>query len=365
MCLPATGFFNLACTLEFIFASVVFFMEGVGRREAVSEEAQAMRKMMSEPPVEHLRSTLKMPAMILDEKERMSRRFLNSNALVEDPISLEHERVGINPWTTEEKKCFFEKFAMYNKNFSKIASHLEHKTTADCVEFYYRNQKSEDFQKIQRRHQLKKRRDYSRSNSSYLATTTPASSRHREAHAARVEALTLAASSATAAVTMGTKAVRSTNHHKVLDRGRGGTCSNDFSSFPAQSDSSKCVGSKESKIAACNLLAVAAGSPLAVSTSCIETPPCTLSSAVTPPTKLCRERTFVKNSVSGVPSIIRGCQLDQQTAGQKGIRSLHLRREASKSAAEEVCSMSQLLIFMAHMVFRLYLLIKFSNQHVL
>ncbi|CAK9275150.1 unnamed protein product [Sphagnum jensenii] len=310
----------------------------------------AMRKMMSEPPVEHLRSTLKMPAMILDEKERMSRRFLNSNALVEDPISLEHERVGINPWSIEEKKCFFEKFAMYNKNFSKIASHLEHKTTADCVEFYYRNQKSEDFQKIQRRHQLKKRRDYSRSNSSYLATTTPASSRHREAHAARVEALTLAASSATAAVTVGTKAVRSTNHHKVLDRGRGGTCSNDFSSLPAQSDSSKCVGSKESKIAACNLLAVAAGSPLAVSTSCMETPPCTLSSAVTPPTKLCRERTFVKKSVSGGPSIIRGCQLDQQTAGQKGIRSLHLRREASKSAAEEVCSMSQLLILMAHMM---------------
>ncbi|CAK9229550.1 unnamed protein product [Sphagnum troendelagicum] len=314
------------------------------------EEAQAMRKIMSEPPVEYLRSTLKMPAMILDEKERMSRRFLNSNALVEDPISLEHERAGINPWSIEEKKCFFEKFAMYNKNFSKIASHLEHKTTADCVEFYYRNQKSEDFQKIQRRHQLKKRRDYSRSNSSYLATTTPASSRHREAHAARVEALTLAASSATAAVTVGTKAVRSTNHHKVLDRGRGGTCSNDFSSLPAQSDSSKCVGSKESKIAACNLLAVAAGSPLAVSTSCMETPPCTLSSAVTPPTKLCRERTFVKNSVSGGPSIIRGCQLDQQTAGQKGIRSLHLRREASKSAAEEVCSMSQLLILMAQMM---------------
>jgi hypothetical protein len=73
----------------------------------------------------------------------------------------------------------------------------------------------------------------------------------------------------------------------------------------------------------------------------------------------------VKNSVSGGSSIIRGCQLDQQTAGQKGIRSLHLRREASKSAAEEVCCMSQLLNFMAHMVLRLYLLIILSKQHVL
>ncbi|KAL2650814.1 hypothetical protein R1flu_018942 [Riccia fluitans] len=126
------------------------------------EDGQLRRKPLVITPVNQLREALKMPAMILDEKERSARRFVTTNGLVEDPVFLEQERKTINPWTQEEKALFIEKFALYNKNFSQIASYLPHKTTADCVEFYYRNQKSEEFEKIKRRRQqLKKRRDYS------------------------------------------------------------------------------------------------------------------------------------------------------------------------------------------------------------
>lgn len=104
-----------------------------------------------------------MPALILDEKEKMISRFPCSNGLVEDPLAYEKERAMINPWTSEEKDLFLEKFAAFGKNFRKIASFLDHKTTADCVEFYYKNHKSECFEKI--------KQDVRKTGKSYLTNT--------------------------------------------------------------------------------------------------------------------------------------------------------------------------------------------------
>ncbi|KAG6542244.1 hypothetical protein Mapa_016372 [Marchantia paleacea] len=141
-------------------------LAGPTRLYTGQEDAHTRRRFLAPNPANRLRQDLKMPAMILDEKERCSRRFLSTNGLVEDPVSFEQERKSVNPWTEEEKTLFLEKFPLFNKNFSKIASYFQHKTTADCIEFYYRNQKSEDFEKIKRRRQqLKKRRDYSLSAS--------------------------------------------------------------------------------------------------------------------------------------------------------------------------------------------------------
>ncbi|EFJ35990.1 hypothetical protein SELMODRAFT_78396, partial [Selaginella moellendorffii] len=84
--------------------------------------------------------------MILCQGERSAQYIVQSNRRVEDPIEFEQERKSINPWTPEEKKLFLDKFALFYKNFAKIASFLQHKTTGDCVEFYYRNQKTEEFQ---------------------------------------------------------------------------------------------------------------------------------------------------------------------------------------------------------------------------
>ncbi|GAU51326.1 hypothetical protein TSUD_287600 [Trifolium subterraneum] len=116
-----------------------------------SEMIKYTSQLISESKHEIHRSTLKMPALILDQKDKMYSMFLSCNALVEDPVAIEKERVMINPWTAEEKDIFLENFAAYGKDFRKIATFLDHKTTADCVEFYYKNHKSACFEKIKKK----------------------------------------------------------------------------------------------------------------------------------------------------------------------------------------------------------------------
>ncbi|KAF4382220.1 hypothetical protein G4B88_011549 [Cannabis sativa] len=104
-------------------------------------------KLLLDSQVKLHRNNLKMPALILDEREKIVSRFISNNGLVEDPCVVEKERAMINPWTPEEKEIFMDKLASCGKDFKKIASFLDHKTTADCVEFYYKNHKSDSFEK--------------------------------------------------------------------------------------------------------------------------------------------------------------------------------------------------------------------------
>lgn len=304
-----------------------------------------MKKLMTEPPADHLRAVLKMPAMILGERDRMCRRFYSKNALIEDPVILEKERKTVNPWTLEEKKIFLEKFALYNKNFSKISGHLDYKTTGDCVEFYYRNQKSEDFEKIRRRQQLKKRRDYSRASASYLATGLPTSSRQREANAARIEALNVQAAAAAAlSNATGTKAARSSCHHKPLDRARGSSSSLDPTSLPPLLDTVKPLIVKENKTAASVVVPVTAGVNSAVAvvtTSSVVTIPCGLSSATPPPVKSIQERNSSKIAPGAGLAATRIGPQELHTVKSKGARSKHARRDLARTAGEEVSSLVQ------------------------
>ncbi|XWS66141.1 hypothetical protein CRYUN_Cryun05aG0174500 [Craigia yunnanensis] len=107
-------------------------------------------KLLLDSHVRLCRNALKMPALILDEKEKQVSRFISSNGLIEDPCAIEKERALINPWTSGEKEVFMDKLAAFGKDFRKIASFLDHKTTADCVEFYYKNHKSECFEKTKK-----------------------------------------------------------------------------------------------------------------------------------------------------------------------------------------------------------------------
>jgi hypothetical protein len=154
---------------------------------APTEEAiQLASKVLSNANGKPYKSILKMPALALNEGEKCFSRFITRNGLVGDPISLEKERTMVNPWMPEEKGIFLEKFAAFGKNFSKIASFLEHKTTADCVEFFYKNQKSEDFMKIKKIHKLHNEREYF-CGSTYLATS--GNNQHRESNAASLDVL--------------------------------------------------------------------------------------------------------------------------------------------------------------------------------
>ncbi|XP_042505940.1 uncharacterized protein LOC122082443 isoform X2 [Macadamia integrifolia] len=143
-------------------------------------------KLLSDSQIKLYRNSLKMPALILDEKERKLSRFITTNGLVEDPCAVEKEKSMINPWTLKEKEIFMEMLATFGKDFKKIASFLEHKTTADCVEFYYKNQKSESFDKI------KKKLDLRKLERSYPANTylvTSGKKWNREVNAASLDML--------------------------------------------------------------------------------------------------------------------------------------------------------------------------------
>ncbi|KAF2295848.1 hypothetical protein GH714_034542 [Hevea brasiliensis] len=79
-------------------------------------------KVLQVSQVEQYRNALKMPALILDKKERMVSRFISRNGLIEDPCVVEKERAMINPWTSEEREIFMDKLATFGKDFRKIAS---------------------------------------------------------------------------------------------------------------------------------------------------------------------------------------------------------------------------------------------------
>ncbi|GKV34114.1 hypothetical protein SLEP1_g42529 [Rubroshorea leprosula] len=135
-------------------------------------------KLLSESQVKDHRNSLKMPAMILDKKEKQLSRFVSSNGLIEDPCAVEKERSLINPWMSDEKDIFMDKLATFGKDFGKIASFLDHKTTADCVEFYYKNHKSDGFEKTKK---LDLSKHWKSATSTYLVTSGKKWSRERNA----------------------------------------------------------------------------------------------------------------------------------------------------------------------------------------
>uniref|UniRef100_A0A5B7AXZ7 SANT domain-containing protein n=1 Tax=Davidia involucrata TaxID=16924 RepID=A0A5B7AXZ7_DAVIN len=126
-------------------------------------------KLLSDSQVKLYRNSLKMPSLILGKKEKIISRFISSNGLVEDPCAIEKERAMINPWMPEEKEIFMDKLATFGKDFRKIASFIDHKTTGDCIEFYYKNHKSDCFEKTKKPEFAKQGKSYS--ISSYLVTS--------------------------------------------------------------------------------------------------------------------------------------------------------------------------------------------------
>ncbi|KAL3838330.1 hypothetical protein ACJIZ3_022921 [Penstemon smallii] len=122
------------------------------------EVIEFINGLLSESAFKPYRNILKMPALILDKKEKMMSKFISNNGLVEDPCAAEKERSMINPWTSEEMDIFIDKLAIFGKDFKKIASCLDHKTIADCVEFYYKNHKSDCFEKARKKPGFTKQR---------------------------------------------------------------------------------------------------------------------------------------------------------------------------------------------------------------
>ncbi|KAI3799741.1 hypothetical protein L1987_35042 [Smallanthus sonchifolius] len=136
------------------------------------EVVEYVKKLLLDSRVKTYRNVQKMPTFILDKRERMSSKFISDNGLVENPIDVEKERSVVNSWTEEDKQMFLDKYALFGKNFRKISSFFQHKTVADCVEFYYKNHKSESFQKTKKNSKFAKGKSCNiNANSTYLVTS--------------------------------------------------------------------------------------------------------------------------------------------------------------------------------------------------
>ena len=61
------------------------------------------------------------------------------------------ERQFMNIWTPFEKEYFREKYLQHPKNFPMIASYLERKTVSDCVQYYYKSKKTENYKRLLRK----------------------------------------------------------------------------------------------------------------------------------------------------------------------------------------------------------------------
>lgn len=139
--------------------------------------------------VERMRTMTRCPTMAVCAWERA--RYVDRNARVLDPVADIETEARIRPWTTEEKAIFMDRFLQFPKvgvvvpaservlfvctvspppfsqDFRKIATFLPDRTTADCVQFYYKFQKCDEFALVRRKQQLKKRRLHSDMKRSY------------------------------------------------------------------------------------------------------------------------------------------------------------------------------------------------------
>lgn len=157
---------------------------GSPRTVPAEEVIDFVNRLLLESQYKPCRNTLRMPALILDKDVKMS-KFISTNGLVEDPYAAEKERSIINPWTAEETEIFIDNLAIYGKNFKKIASFLNHKTIADCIEFYYKNHKSECFERA------RKKPDFTKQRKSHPTTYLVGTGKRwdREANAASLDIL--------------------------------------------------------------------------------------------------------------------------------------------------------------------------------
>lgn len=104
-----------------------------------------------------IRAYAVIPPIMHDVNER-TYRFRTNNCKIDDPVREHKELMYLNVWTPVEKEIFREKFLQAPKNFGLIASYLERKSVADCVQYYYSSKKRENYKSLLRKNAKKRTR---------------------------------------------------------------------------------------------------------------------------------------------------------------------------------------------------------------
>ena len=105
-----------------------------------------------------MRSYAVIPPILYDTTKTKQRRFINRNGIVEKPVEEYKELQYVNVWSEGEKTVFREKYLQHPKNFGLIASFLDRKSVADCVQYYYMSKKRENYKQLLRKHVKKRTR---------------------------------------------------------------------------------------------------------------------------------------------------------------------------------------------------------------
>jgi len=104
---------------------------------------------MRDPNLRAMRTTATVPDMAIDAGEHgILQDYDDASGLVADPF--EHYGLNKKPdvWTEDEIATFCRRYALYPKQFGRIAASLPEKTTAQCVLFYYRSKKKINFRAL-------------------------------------------------------------------------------------------------------------------------------------------------------------------------------------------------------------------------
>ena len=88
-----------------------------------------------------VRNVATIPDMLSVEKGKVDSIFDDTNNEVVDPESFYDARTGYHDWSKEEKALFYEKYGEHPKQFGTIARFFPHKTSRQCVLYYYIHKK--------------------------------------------------------------------------------------------------------------------------------------------------------------------------------------------------------------------------------
>ncbi|KAH9362328.1 hypothetical protein HPB48_017980 [Haemaphysalis longicornis] len=135
--------------------------ERQGRAEHLSSACNEWQEQLRLSLQEQLReerrkrSSAIIPPLLTDDER--SSCDVDLQSLVEDPLAELKKSYLTNVWDDQEKTIFREKFIEHPKKFGIIASYLDRKSVADCVQYYYLSKKSENYKQLTRKQRTKKR----------------------------------------------------------------------------------------------------------------------------------------------------------------------------------------------------------------
>ncbi|GAC72796.1 hypothetical protein PANT_7d00280 [Moesziomyces antarcticus T-34] len=121
-----------------------------GFGDAVRSEAEFLEILaslenadMQDPNMRAARTTATAPDMYInpDSDQPLKLRYDDVNGSVADPLAFYLDEFDPDFWSEEEKAIFARRYALWPKQFGKIAQALPHKTPAQCVRYYYLNKK--------------------------------------------------------------------------------------------------------------------------------------------------------------------------------------------------------------------------------